>query len=50
MRIVTKQRGIPAQDLSPLLDLPRLETLIVSADMLPLVEALGDTRFEVRVE
>lgn len=42
--------GIPAQDLSPLLDLPRLETLIVSADMLPLVEALGDTRFEVRVE
>ena len=42
--------GIPAKDLSPLLELPQLETLIVSRDMLPLVEALGETPFEVRVE
>lgn len=42
--------GIPAKDLSPLLALPQLETLVVSEDMLPLVEVLGTVPFEVRVE
>ena len=42
--------AIPARDLTPLKDLPMLRELIVSEDMLPLVEALGETTFEVRVE
>ncbi len=42
--------AIPADDLSPVLALPQLETLVVSQDMLPLVEALGEVPFEVRVE
>ena len=42
--------SIPAKDLSPLLGLPMLKELVVSQDMLPLVEALGDVPFAVRVE
>ena len=42
--------GIPAKDLSPLTGLPMLEVATVSEDMLPLVEALGEVPFEVRVE
>lgn len=40
---------IPARDLSPLLALPRLESVVISEDMLPLVEALGEVSFEVSV-
>lgn len=42
--------GAPVKDLSPVLALPRLQTLIVSEDMLPLVQALGEVPFEVGVE
>lgn len=42
--------GIPVKDLSPVLGLPALETLVVSEDMLPLVDALGEVPFEVSVE
>ena len=42
--------AIPAKDLTPLLSLPMLERVKVSADMLPLVEALGETPFAVETE
>lgn len=42
--------AIPAKDLSPLMGLPMLREVVVSQDMLPLVAALGDVPFEVRVE
>ena len=42
--------AIPADDLSPVLALPQLQTLVVSADMLPLVKALGEVPFSVSVE
>lgn len=42
--------AVPAGDLTPLLELPMLRELIVSEEMLPRVEALGEVGFEVRVE
>ena len=42
--------AIPAKDLSPLKTLPMLQEVIVSQDMLPLIDALGDVPFDVRVE
>lgn len=42
--------AIPAKDLSPLMGLPMLREVVVSQDMLPLVAALGDVPFEVRME
>ena len=42
--------AVPVEDLSPLMDLPQLETVVVSEDMLPLVDALGEVPFEVKVE
>ena len=40
----------PAKDLSPLLELPMLESVVVSADMLPAVEALGEVGFQVNIQ
>ena len=40
----------PAKDLSPLLELPMLREVVVSEDMLPLVEDLGKVSFDVRRE
>ena len=39
--------AVPARDLSPLLELPLLERVVVSEDLLPLVEALGEVGFGV---
>ena len=42
--------AVPAKDLTPLLGLPMLESVVVSADMLPEVEALGEVGFQVNIE
>ena len=47
---VLKISELPVTDLSVLLQLPQLEEVIVSEDMKPAAEALGDVPFTVRVE
>ena len=47
---VLKISELPVTDLSVLLQLPQLEEVIISEDMRPAAEALGDVPFTVRVE
>ena len=47
---VLKISELPVTDLSVLVQLPQLEEVIISEDMRPAAEALGDVPFTVRVE
>lgn len=47
---VLKIAALPVTDLSVLRELPQLEEVIISEDMRPAAEALGDVPFTVRVE
>ena len=47
---VLKISELPVTDLSVLCELPQLEEVIISEDMRPAAEALGDVPFTVRVE
>lgn len=42
--------GCEVEDLTPLLSLPGLETLVIDARLRPAAEALGETRFGIRYE
>ena len=45
-----KMAAVPVKDLSPLLELPLLETVTLSPEMEPLVEGLEGRQFEVLYE